>query len=135
MASSFAHEIRNPMQTNRGFLQLLLQSPISETYKGYVQICIEEVDRANDVITEYLSLAKPEADMKESVDVCETIQTVINILYSYALERKSKHRRPTSGARVCDIGSSPKKVKQAFLNIIKKMASKRYIKVVRFPFS
>ncbi|MEH7086561.1 ATP-binding protein [Neobacillus drentensis] len=118
LASSFAHEIRNPMQTNRGFLQLLLQSPISETYKGYVQVCIEEVDRANAVITEYLSLAKPEADMKESVDVCETIQTVVNILYSYALERKVSIdvRLPE---QECVILGHPQKVKQAFLNIIK----------------
>ncbi|MEH7116240.1 ATP-binding protein [Neobacillus vireti] len=118
LASSFAHEVRNPMQTNRGFLQLLLQSPISETYKRYVQICIEEVDRTNDVITEYLSLAKPEADTKESVDVCQKIQTVVQILYSYALERKVSIdvRLPE---QECAILGHPPKMKQAFLNIIK----------------
>jgi two-component system sporulation sensor kinase B len=118
LASSFAHEVRNPMQTNRGFLQLLLQSPISETYKRYVQICIDEVDRTNDVITEYLSLAKPEADTKEPVDVCQKIQTVVKILYVYALERKVSIdvRLPE---QECAILGHPQKMKQAFLNIIK----------------
>lgn len=118
LASSFAHEIRNPMQTNRGFLQLLLQSPIPETYKGYVRICLEEVDRTNDVITEYLSLAKPEADKKEPVDVCQKIQTVVKILYSYALERKV-HIDIRLPEQECVILGHPQKMKQVFLNIIK----------------
>jgi len=58
MAASIGHEIRNPMTTVRGYLQLLREN------KDYAQgvecfdLMIEELDRANLIITEFLSLAK-----------------------------------------------------------------------------
>lgn len=58
MAASIGHEIRNPMTTVRGYLQILQMN------KNYVQeiehfdLMIEELDRANSIITEFLSLAK-----------------------------------------------------------------------------
>ncbi|PKM76191.1 MAG: PAS domain-containing sensor histidine kinase [Firmicutes bacterium HGW-Firmicutes-15] len=65
MAASIGHEIRNPMTTVRGYLQILREN------KDYVQeidcfdLMIEELDRANSIITEFLSLAKNKmVDMK-----------------------------------------------------------------------
>ncbi len=58
MAASFGHEIRNPMTVVKGFLQLLSDKDGLDPYRNYFQIMIEEVDRANAIITEYLSLAK-----------------------------------------------------------------------------
>jgi PAS domain S-box-containing protein len=58
MAASIGHEIRNPMTTVRGYLQLLQEN---ENYRQEVEsfdLMIEELDRANSIITEYLSLAK-----------------------------------------------------------------------------
>jgi len=58
MAASIGHEIRNPMTTVRGYLQILQMN------KNYIQeiehfdLMIEELDRANSIITEFLSLAK-----------------------------------------------------------------------------
>jgi PAS domain S-box-containing protein len=58
MAASIGHEIRNPMTTVRGYLQIMREN------KDYVQeieffdLMIEELDRANSIITEFLSLAK-----------------------------------------------------------------------------
>lgn len=56
MATGLGHEIRNPMTTVRGFLQLLQKSDPKN--QGYFDIMIEELDNANSIITEYLFLAK-----------------------------------------------------------------------------
>ncbi len=58
MAAGIGHEIRNPMTTVRGFLQMLGEKNDCAKYKDYFNLMIEELDRANSIITEYLSLAK-----------------------------------------------------------------------------
>jgi len=58
MAAGIAHEIRNPMTTVRGFLQLLGQKEKYNQDKEHFNLMIEELDRANSIITEFLSLAK-----------------------------------------------------------------------------
>ncbi|MGG6440876.1 histidine kinase dimerization/phospho-acceptor domain-containing protein, partial [Saccharococcus caldoxylosilyticus] len=47
LAASISHEVRNPLTTARGFIQLLEQSHLSqEKRKQYIRIAIEELDRA-----------------------------------------------------------------------------------------
>lgn len=58
MAAGIGHEIRNPMTTVRGFLQLMLAKEGCKPYEEFFNLMIEELDRANEIITEYLSLAK-----------------------------------------------------------------------------
>lgn len=55
MAAGIAHEIRNPMTTVHGFLQTLEGKILSSEH---VNLMLEELKRANDIITEFLSLAK-----------------------------------------------------------------------------
>lgn len=58
MAASLGHEIRNPMTTVQGFLQLISQEPNMDPYQEYFNIMLEELNRVNAIITEFLSLAK-----------------------------------------------------------------------------
>ncbi len=58
MAASIGHEVRNPMTSVRGFLQLLKDYENFEFYSEYFNIMIEELDCANHIITEFLSMAR-----------------------------------------------------------------------------
>ena len=58
MAANIGHEIRNPMTTVRGFLQLLSAKDDCRCYQDFFDLMIKELDQANAVITEFLSLAK-----------------------------------------------------------------------------
>lgn len=58
MAAGMGHEVRNPLTTVRGFLQVLSKKMESQNYKEYFQLMIQELDRANSIITEFLLLAK-----------------------------------------------------------------------------
>jgi len=58
MAASIGHEIRNPMTAVRGFIQLLNEQEHYKKDKEYFDLMIEELDRANAIISEYLGMAK-----------------------------------------------------------------------------
>ncbi|GIN21454.1 MAG TPA: ATPase [Bacillus bacterium] len=65
MAAGISHEIRNPMATVRGFLQLLKMDNDFGKQEHYFEIMIEELDRANSIITEFLSIGNTKtSDMK-----------------------------------------------------------------------
>ncbi|KAB2952132.1 PAS domain S-box protein [Heliorestis acidaminivorans] len=56
LAAGLGHEIRNPLQSVRGFLQLFVKKYQNE--KEHLELMISELDRANHIITEFLSLSK-----------------------------------------------------------------------------
>lgn len=58
MAAGIAHEIRNPMTSVKGFLQLLSGKQDCTQYKEYYDLMITELDRANLIISEFLSIAR-----------------------------------------------------------------------------
>lgn len=58
MAASIGHEIRNPMTAVRGLLQFIKGKEKCPAYNEYFSVMIDELDRANSIITEFLSLAR-----------------------------------------------------------------------------
>ena len=58
LAAGIAHEIRNPLTSIRGFIQLLHSENRIQT--NYYHVLIEEIDRINQIISELLVLAKPQ---------------------------------------------------------------------------
>lgn len=87
MAASVAHEIRNPLTTVRGFIQLFGTSDMHPDKKAdYMKLCLDELDRAEQIIADYLSLAKPDTDPNrmESIDLSEEILYLSNVLLTYA---------------------------------------------------
>ncbi|WP_349654860.1 histidine kinase dimerization/phospho-acceptor domain-containing protein [Neobacillus sp. DY30] len=87
LTSVFAHEIRNPMQATRGFLQLLNEPNLPKKKKEYIQISLEELDRANAIINDFLSFGKPSINDNERINVGIQLQRVVNIIQSYILYR------------------------------------------------
>ncbi|GEM_PF-4347916 len=58
MAAGIGHEVRNPMTTVRGYLQMFQRKDKFGEYKEQLTTMIQELDRANTIISEFLSLAK-----------------------------------------------------------------------------
>jgi len=59
MAAGVAHEIRNPLNTIRGFAQLLQEKATPEASREeYSQIILEEVDRMNRIVQDLLDFSR-----------------------------------------------------------------------------
>lgn len=77
MAASIGHEVRNPMTTVRGFLQLFQRNKSFSAYKDQLDIMIAEIDRANGIIREFLALAKDKVIHLQM----DNLNRIINMIY------------------------------------------------------
>ncbi|MBC8015514.1 MAG: PAS domain-containing protein [Sporomusaceae bacterium] len=84
MAASIGHEVRNPMTTVRGFLQLFARKPEFIKYSEHLNLMIEELDRANGIISEFLSLAKNKSLKLERQNLNTIINTMAPLIHSHA---------------------------------------------------
>lgn len=85
MAASIAHEIRNPMTTVRGYLQLLKEVDKYTDEVDSFNLMIEELDRANSIITEFLSLAKNKMVEIKSVNINIILKNVYPLMLANAM--------------------------------------------------
>lgn len=116
LAASVAHEVRNPLQVTRGFLQLMTEQEDNKN-KGYVRIALEELDRASGIITDFLTFAKPEFDHIASLNIAEEFAHIEGILVPMANLEGGKIT--TDIPPDLWIRGNSSKFKQAFINIIK----------------
>ena len=85
LSASVAHEIRNPLTVTSGFLQLLSKSEsISPKEKTYVEFSLQELNRAEQIVSDFLAFSKPQSDNMVYSDLKEETEYVKNILIPYA---------------------------------------------------
>ncbi|WP_242280994.1 ATP-binding protein [Bacillus cereus group sp. BfR-BA-01347] len=80
MAAGISHEIRNPMTTVLGFLQLLKEENIYEKHNKYFHLMIEELNRANSIITEFLSMGNTRKLDLQMLDLNSIIRDIIPLI-------------------------------------------------------
>lgn len=80
MAANLGHEVRNPMTTVRGFLQLLEESKNYDRYSEYIPLMISELDRVNDIITEFLSISRTKPTEFTQLDLNKIITNIIPLV-------------------------------------------------------
>ncbi|MEI4769807.1 GAF domain-containing protein [Psychrobacillus sp. FJAT-51614] len=80
MAAGISHEIRNPMTTVRGFLQLIRKEEEFDNDNDYIDIMIEELDRANSIITEFLSMGNTRTSDLQMLDLNAIIHDITPLI-------------------------------------------------------
>ena len=84
MAAAIGHEVRNPLTTVRGYLQLFQRKNELTSISRQIDTMIEEIDRANAIITEFLSLAKNKSLNLEKRQLNNLIQALFPLLQAEA---------------------------------------------------
>lgn len=85
ISASIAHEIRNPLTTVRGFLQLIGQGELDPDIDLFHNLLIPELDRANKIISEFLMVSKSSPMTKETELVSDLLDQFTGLLYSEAI--------------------------------------------------
>lgn len=115
IGASIAHEIRNPLTSIKGFLQLL-QAGVQ--YKDeYYRIMALEIEKMEAITTELLVSAKPSNDKWREEEVLKMIRDVVLLLKSQARLKDItlKVELPINEKIYCN----PSQIKQVLINLVK----------------
>ena len=82
MAAGIAHEIRNPMTTVFGFLQVARDGQLSNEA---IDLMLDELNRANSIITEFLTLAKNKVSNKQKQDLNTIVHALFPLIQAEAM--------------------------------------------------
>lgn len=118
LAAGVAHEIRNPLTSMKGyaeFLQLDEEDPQRQEFLG---IILDEIDRVNNIVEEFMVLAKPKAVELEERNIVPIVQNVVSMLKFEARKRNVKLDFEAD-AEIVQIECDENRLKQVFLNFIK----------------
>lgn len=88
IAAGTAHEIRNPLTSIKGFLQVLrktLQEQGMERESGYTEVMLTEMNRINELVNEFLLLGKPKNVTYTSIDISQVMKDILPIIKNEAL--------------------------------------------------
>ena len=119
LAASISHEVRNPLTASRGFIQMLSEETSDQKRKQYTEIALQELDRATEVINDYLTFAKPALEKEEKIHVAEEIQHVINIITPLANMNSIQIKLSLLEDDQYVVKGERKKFQQCLINILK----------------
>lgn len=117
MAAGIGHEIRNPMTTVRGFLQMLSNKNSCMEYSDFFNLMIEELDRANSIITEFLSLAKNKKIELKVQDLNHIVNAISPLIIADAMAG-DKYVAVEQG-EIPDLLLNEKEIRQLLLNLVR----------------
>ncbi|GEL76294.1 ATP-binding protein [Tenuibacillus multivorans] len=116
LAASVVHEIRNPLTSVKGFLQLL-ENEIQEK-KEYFHIMTEEVEKIESITSELLYIAKPSPNQFKNENLVTILKEVCLLmrsqarLYNISIDFMNEKNR-------VHIECDRSQIKQVFINLIK----------------
>ena len=84
MAAGVSHEIKNPLTAIRGFTQIIMGKEECTKYKNYFDIILDEIDRANSIISKFLSVAKDKPVNKKLQNLNTVIEKIFPLVQAKA---------------------------------------------------
>lgn len=118
LAAGLAHEIRNPLTTVKGFIQLLKPDLQAIGKEEFTDVVLEEINRANDLLSEFLTLLKPAPTGKRKVSVNNVINSMEKLFTSEAILQNIQFSANVPVSEFYVFGNE-KQLKQVFMNLLK----------------
>jgi signal transduction histidine kinase len=118
-----SHELRSPLTSIKGFVELLERSPdnLTERQREFVDIILRSTDRLVDLVNDLLDVARIEADRVEisprPIDVGEAVREVVELMGPRLEEKRQQlgvYVAPTVPLALAD----PSRVRQIVANLL-----------------
>lgn len=119
LAAGIAHEIRNPLASISGSIQLLQTTfgGAQAEEKKLMSIVLKEIDRLNNLITEFLEYVRPDQQKDDPIDVNALVKEIADLVkLNKALRADTEQRLKLEAT--AKISGHYDKLKQALLNIV-----------------
>ncbi|MGB9804509.1 two-component system sensor histidine kinase NtrB [Desulfofundulus sp.] len=118
LAAQVVHEVKNPLTTVKGFLQLLKESRNLSGQQEYLDIMLDAIDHANHIITDFLYLARPGCSCRKTYSPEKLLSEVCLLMESEAALRNITLAHVISEV-LPPVWIDPDQMKQVLVNIIK----------------
>lgn len=115
LAAGVAHEIRNPLTTIKGFVQLYKKENSSIEFND---LLLSELERIETITSEMLSLGKPQAIQLKRTDLRNLIENTLDLLQPQAHMNDIQFKLEFEEAAYF-ITCEKNQLKQVFLNLLK----------------
>ncbi len=118
LAAGVAHEIRNPLTSLKGFTQILKSRLDSDSDQEFISIMLDELDRINMIVNEFMVLARPQALAHEKANLQDLLQNVLTLIETQAtLNNVQIITRVIEN--IPNISCNENQIKQVLINVIK----------------
>ncbi len=118
LSADMAHEIRNPLASIRGSVEMLTTEA---DYEGdsikLMNLVIKETDRLNTIIEHFLRFARARSPIFQKFSLNTVVREVIDLVKTHSDFRESIELRPVIPAEDEIIVGDPEQIKQVFLNL------------------
>ncbi len=120
LAAAIAHEIRNPLASISGSVQVLsATAPPGSSERRLMEIVVQESHRLSSILEDFLKYVRPREQAIESVDVAAALRDVVTLL-AHSDELSPRHDvalalEPESVVLLAD----PGQLRQVFWNVLR----------------
>jgi two-component system sensor histidine kinase PilS (NtrC family) len=117
LAAGIAHEIRNPMASISGSIQMLKESlEMDDVKTKLMDIMLREINRLNTLVSDFLLFARPKPSSVQAVDLNQLILDSLE-LFKNSAKWTEKIRVETHFHGSMNIESDPEQIKQVLWNL------------------
>ncbi|SOB91853.1 two-component system, sporulation sensor kinase E [Ureibacillus xyleni] len=118
MAASIAHEIRNPMTSLKGFVELLKINSTDDGYK-YLSVMDSELHRMDTILSELLYLSKPKERHFEKLSFTQLVDEVVELMLPHAVHHNITLKSEQHDNYCTKIIGNDNRLKQMLINLVK----------------
>jgi two-component system, NtrC family, sensor histidine kinase HydH len=121
MAAGLAHEIRNPLGSIKGAAQFL--QPAADAAGGrddkreFLDIIVEEVNRLNKIVSQFLDYARPYRGEQRPLDVADVLRKTLSLLSKEQQEHGNIEIVTNFAERTPPVRADAEQLLQVFLNL------------------
>ena len=121
MSAGLAHEIRNPLGIMKVSIQLMAQEKSDDgVVSDYCRVLIEECERLNRLVSEFLSFARPKEPVRGQIAFGKLLDEEVTLIQPALRQHQIelKQERSQVDEQEFDVEVDPDQIKQVILNIL-----------------
>ncbi|VBB05262.1 Hypothetical protein LUCI_0469 [Lucifera butyrica] len=118
LAAGLAHEIRNPLTSIKGFIQLMQLRKGQVPSASHLELILSEIDRIEHLVNEFRQLARPVKKLSlQPVDLDQILQDVTLFMQSQAINKNAVLDYQSQGS--CMVLGDANQLKQVWINLLR----------------
>ena len=117
LSSNIAHEIRNPLASLKGSIEMLKEDTVSKNYKTrLMEIALNEMERLNHIITDFLTYSRPAPPEFKRFELHGMLDETLELLKHVEQNKGGISIKKNYSGRL-EVNADPQKMHQVFWNL------------------